>query len=116
MYHIIKDLATLTGTKTTGMLPFTPNRLCFTVVDGETSFTSGEATSSTNQFSNCTYFDVNPLGETLSAPSCLKYYKRQNGVLVPVLELQFLSWRTNGFKVNVITPNTQVKYFVECFA
>lgn len=119
MYYCGLFTAANPGNQTILGLPFTPTRIKFTVHKTTASpwLSAGEATSSTTQQANTTYFDVLPAGETLSdATRCITHYERQGGVLVKVLSSKFVSFGVNRFKINTDISNASIQIFVEAFA
>lgn len=119
MYTCQTFTAPVAGYQTLLGLPFTPNKLRFTVnkTNADKYLSTGEATSSTAQETNTTYFDVIPAGETLTdTTKCLRHYVRQSGVLVCVLSFRFVSFGVNRFKIQVDVPNPSIQIFVEATA
>ena len=118
MYYCGTFTASVPGIQSIIGLPFTPTKLKFTVnKTSATSFLSaGEAIAGSQQ-ANTTHFDVVPAGETLSdATKCLLHRTRIGGVLTTTLSVAFVSFRTGGYKVNVITPDATTQIYVEAWA
>jgi hypothetical protein len=118
MYYCGKFTASTVGQRTILGLPFTPKRLKFTVnkTSGLSCLSSGEA-SNAGQQAHTTYFDIDPSGETLSdLTRCITHYERQNGVLVKVLSVSFMSFGVNRFKINTHVASATTQLFVEAFA
>lgn len=118
MYYCGSFTASAAGNKTIVGLPFTPNKLRFTVnkTSGTPFLSSGEAVVGSQQ-AHTTYFDMIPAGETLTdTTKCLTHYERQFGVLVKVLSFSFVSFGINRFKIFTDTPNAGIQIYVEAFA